>query len=137
LDPGKCSLGGDDAGKDTGDVFRTASFKTLCFDCSGTFTFFQSTQRKPKNYDDSLIFEGEPGVEVFKGMWSRHDSVIEVSYKARNPRFTPVDSSEKHEKIGVVAGKDTVLLFQGILYRKEMKYDGISRRQIEAYKNAY
>ncbi|HEV2479708.1 MAG TPA: hypothetical protein VGS79_08580 [Puia sp.] len=133
--PASIHWGGDNAGKDTGDVFRTASFRTLSFDSSGTFTMFASTQRKPKNYDDSLIFEGEPGVEIFKGAWSAHDSVIEVAYKIKYTGFSPVDSSEKHEKISIVSGKDTLLFFNKKLYKKEGKYDTISRARMEAYKH--
>ncbi|HSZ32421.1 MAG TPA: hypothetical protein VK772_03875, partial [Puia sp.] len=46
--PKEIKWGGDELNnKDTGDIFRTASFKTLCFDTTGRFIYFTSTQRHP------------------------------------------------------------------------------------------
>jgi len=116
--PKEIAWGGDDLNsKDTGDVFRTASFKTLCFDTSGRFIYFASTQRRPKNYDDSMIFAGEPVVKMYKGNWNGIDTSLEVSYKVVAEGSTPVDSAEKHEQIRVIYHSiDTMLLFRKQLY---------------------
>ena len=137
--PKEIKWGGDDLNpKDTGDVFRVASFKTLCFDTAGRFVFFASTQRHPKNYGDSIIFAGEPIVKMYKGNWSFVDTLLNVSYKVVPEGSTVVDSIAKHEKIRVVySGTDTTLVFQGKFYVRTNKYDKISRSTIESYKKSY
>lgn len=132
--PKTIKWGGDDfKSRDTGDIFRTASFKTLVFDSSGTFIYFASTQRHPKDYDDSLIFEGEPGVEIFKGIWTWQDTLMKVSYKVVYTRFTPMDTTVKAADVKLVFGRDTSLFFDGEEYSRTLKYDKLSLERIRGY----
>lgn len=130
---------GDDPNpKDTGDIFSVAGFKTLCFDTAGRFVFFSSTQRRPKNYGDSIIFAGEPIVKMYRGSWSLDDTLLYVYYKVVPEGPTIGDSIAKHEGIRIVyAAADTMLVFQNKSYIRTNKYDKISRSTIEAYKKSY
>jgi lipopolysaccharide export system protein LptC len=136
--PKEITWGGDGLNtKDTGDVFRVASFKTLCFDTAGRFIYFSSTQRRPKNYGDSIIFAGEPIVKMYKGNWSFDDALLNVSYKVVPEGSTVADSIAKHEGIRIVySATDTMLIFQNKLYVRTDKYDKISRSTIESYKRS-
>ena len=129
--------GSDSCTGDTCDIYRTASFITLCFDSAQGFTYFTSTQRKPLNYNDSLIFEGEPGIEIFKGRWQFNDTIVGVKYRLFYSGFVPQDTSLKHVEMKVYYGRDSLLLFDGELFKKTFKYDRLSRKTINRYKNEY
>lgn len=118
-------------------MFRTASFRTLCFDTTKKFIYFTSTQRHPRDYNDSIIFAGEPLVNVFAGDWQINDTALIVDYKPVEWETTPLDRTEKHEQIKILLDKDTLLLFQNKLYKRTLNYDKISQQTIEGYKKHY
>jgi hypothetical protein len=136
--PKDIKWGGDDSNiKDTGDIYRIAGFETLCFDTPSKFTFFSSTQRRPINYDDSIIFAGEPIVKMFRGNWSVDDSLINVSYKVVPEGSTVADSIASHKKIKIIYSvKDTMLFFENNVYLRTKKYDKASLATIESYKQS-
>lgn len=137
--PQKIKWGGDNLNsKDTGDIFRTSDFLTLCFEPNNKFIFFGSTQRHPRDYNDSIIFAGEPLITVFGGTWkSINDTALIVNYKPIEWEINPPDTNERQEQIKVFFEKDTLLLFENTLYQRTNKYDSISRRDIEEYKKHY
>jgi len=138
--PQEIAWGGDNPnGKDTGDVFRTAHFRTLCFDAaSNKFLYFASTQRHPRDYNDSIIFAGEPIVNVFGGSWKiTSDTSLMVNYKPIEYEINPPDTSERQGHIKILLEKDTLLLFENTLYHRTNKYDKISQQTIEEYKKHY
>lgn len=94
--PKEIKWGGDDLNaKDTGDIFRVASFETLCFENDNKFIYFVSTQRRPHNYNDSIIFAGEPSFNVFGGTWkSINDTSLQVDYKPIDYNISPPDKRE-------------------------------------------
>ena len=96
--PTEIKWGTDDAAPaDTGDVFRTAYFHTLCFDSVHRFTLFGSTQRQSASAGDSIIFAGEPVIKIFKGTWDLQDTTINVTIAFCRwgllPRTPPVIAS--------------------------------------------
>lgn len=137
--PQQIKWGGDDQNsKDTGDVFRTADFLTLCFDTTNKFIYFGSTQRHPRDYNDSIIFAGEPIVNVFTGNWKLiNDTSLLVNYKPIEYEINPPDTTERHEQIKIIFEKDTLLLFENEIYKRTDKYDKISRQMIEVFKKHY
>ena len=137
--PQKIKWGGDDMNSnDTGDVFRIAAFRTLCFENSNKFIYFVSTQRRPQNYNDSIIFAGEPAFNVFGGSWqSINDTLLKIDYKPIEYNINPPDKRERHEQIKILFQEDTLLLFENELYHRTYKYDKISQQTIEGYKKQY
>lgn len=137
--PKEIKWGGDDLNsKDTGDIFRTVAFRTLCFDTTGKFIFFASTQRRPRDYDDSIIFAGEPAFNVFAGNWKNiNDTLLKVNYIPIEYNINPPDTRERQEQIKIRYDKDTLLLFEDALYKRTSKYDKISQQTIEGYKKHY
>jgi hypothetical protein len=120
---------------DSMDIFRIASFYTLCFDSSGVFTLLASTQRQPRNYDDSIIFAGEPAVDVYSGKWELKDtSVINLTYKVKKSGIIPLDNAVKYEKLKFVLDSVPNFIFQGKTYNKTFKYDYLSLKEIEMFK---
>ena len=126
-------------GIDTGDVFRTAHFRTLCFDTiSNRFLYFSFTQRIPMGYNDSIIFAGEPSVNVFGGSWMPvNDTLLMINYKPIEWEINPPDSNQRQTEITVSMGKDTLLLFENMIYIKTLKYDQVSQQTIKEYKKNY
>ncbi len=137
--PKEINWGGDSKNSvDTGDVFRVAFFYTLCFDTANKFVLFASTQRHPRNYDDSIVFAGEPIVKVFRGNWNYIDTSLEVSYKILPMSSTTLDTAEKYERIKVLNySNDTLILLKNVLYERTEKYDKISQQTMEEYKKNY
>jgi hypothetical protein len=138
--PETIKWGGDDIkSKDTGDVFRIADFLTLNFQNDGRFVFFGSTQRKPLHYNDSIIFAGEPIVNVFGGEWSYvDDTTLAVYYKPLEWQISPPDLGEKKEHIKIrVLAKDTSLVFENTVYHRTVKYDRVSKIEIEKFLQKY
>jgi len=137
--PKDIKWGGDDSNsKDTGDIFRIAAFKTLCFRNDNGFLYFVSTQRRPHDYNDSIIFAGEPSFNTFGGTWKYvNDTSLQVDYKPIEYNINPPDTKERHEQIKVFFEDDTLLLFENKLYARTQKYDKISRQTIEEYKKHY
>jgi hypothetical protein len=120
--------------KEIDSVARQASFKTLCFDRDSAFYILVSTQSSPRDYD-SIIFEGEPGVVLYKGNWMVKDSIVKVYYKLQYPFSNSPDTSTREATIKFKYGADTLLLFENSLYKRGYLYDKISEKKIEAYKN--
>lgn len=138
--PQEIKWGGDNPNSnDTGDIFRTAHFRTLCFDTAGyKFLYFASTQRHPRDYNDSIIFAGEPVVNIFGGTWNfMNDTSLMVNYKPIEWEINPPDNKERQVQIKVFFSNDTLLLFEDKMYRRTSKYDRISQRTIEEYKKHY
>jgi hypothetical protein len=138
--PQSIEWGGDNPnGVDTGDVFRTAHFRTLSFDTiNNRFLYFSSTQRRPKGYDDSIIFAGEPIVNVFGGSWRYiNDTLLMINYKPIEWEINPPDSNQRKAEITVSIGKDTLLFFENVVYIKTLKYDQVSQQTIKEYKKNY
>ncbi|QEC79312.1 hypothetical protein [Mucilaginibacter ginsenosidivorax] len=108
-------------------IVRYANFRTLCFDNENRFYIFQSTQSFPKKYD-SLIFESEPGISLYKGKWRFVDSgKIMLSYKLKKESFKliiPIDTTKK-------------LFFNGVIYKRTNLYDKQSKRKLDAYKGEW
>lgn len=138
--PQEIEWGGDSPNSlDTGDVFRTAHFRTLCFDTlNNRFLYFSSTQRRPKGYNDSIIFAGEPIVNVFGGSWkSVNDTLLEVNYKPIEWAINPPDSNQRQTEIIVSMGNDTLIIFENTIYVRSWKYDQVSQQKIKEYKMNY
>lgn len=137
--PQQINWGGDDANsKDTGDLFRIAHFRTLCFDTLGNFIYLASTQRKPQDYNDSIIFAGEPIINVFGGTWKFfNDTILMINFKPIEHEINPPDNTEKQGRIQILFEKDTLLLFENKFYHRTYKYDKISQQMFEEYKNRY
>lgn len=137
--PKEIKWGGDDpTSKDTSDIFRIAAFKTLCFKKDKGFLYFVSTQRRPHNYNDSIIFAGEPSFNVFGGTWKHvNETSLQVNYKPIDYNLNPSDSKEISQQIKVLFEKDTLLLFENQLYTRTVKYDKISQQTMEEYLKHY
>lgn len=124
--------------RDSGRLFETAHFSTLCFERTNKFILFGSTQRHQSIDNDSIIFAGEPLVTVFGGSWqSINDTLLKVDYVPIEYNINPPDKRERHEQIKILLQKDTLLLFEGELYHRSYKYDKISQQTIERYKKHY
>jgi hypothetical protein len=124
--------------KDSGRMFETTFFRTLCFDTTNQFIYFGSVQRHQKNDNDSLVFAGEPLVTVFAGSWEIiNDTLLKVDYMPIEYNINPPHTKERHEQIKIKYDKDTLLLFDNTLYQRTNKYDSISRREMEEYKRHY
>jgi hypothetical protein len=137
--PKQVQWGGDDPNsKDTGDVFRIAAFKTLCFESDNKFIYFVSTQRRPRDYNDSIIFAGEPAFNVFAGSWKNiNDTLLQVDYVPIEYNINPPDKRERNGQVKILFQNDTLLLFENQLYQRTDKYDAISIQTIEGYKKEY
>lgn len=113
-------------------IIRYANFQTLCFDKENRFYVFQSTQNRPRNYD-SLIFESEPGISLYKGEWHFIDSTnIMVNYKFKEGSFKK-GTFEKTLNI-VDNGTAKSLFFNGNTYKQTYLFDKQSIRKMDAYK---
>jgi hypothetical protein len=122
---------------DTGNVFRTAFFHTLCFDSVHRFTLFGSTQRQSGSGGDSIIFAGEPVIKIFKGTWNLQDTTINVTCSLLLEESSTADTSGHRESLGMSYNPgDTLLRFNNQWYRRTDKYDQRSQQTIEKYKIA-
>ena len=112
---------------------RPANFRTLCFDKEKCFYVFQATQNFPKTYD-SLIFESEPGVSLYKGEWNFIDQdkiAVEYEYKRGSVKKGAFKNTVT---LGTDGGVKTIL-FDGTTFKKTRLYDGQSKRKLGAYKD--
>lgn len=122
--------------KDSGMMFQTSFFRTLCFDTTNKFIYLGATQRHQKSNNDSLVFAGEPIVTVFGGSWHLiNDTLLKVDFKPMESDINPHD--EKQAQIKILFENDTLLLFENKLYTRTQKYDKISQQTIEEYKKHY
>ncbi len=115
--------------------YKTKAFRTYIFKDDSVFIFV-STQRKhnySNNIKDSLIFEGEPGYEYYRGSYQIKDDSVFLKY------LRIVSSSENpkqcffNESIGL---KDNKLLIRNIVYAKTTMYDAHSRWDMQDYIDA-
>lgn len=63
--------------------YKTKAFRTYIFKNDSVFVFV-STQRKhnyTNNVKDSLIFEGEPGYEYYRGIYRMKNNAVFLSYQ--------------------------------------------------------
>jgi len=116
-------------------VIRYANFQTLYFDKENRFYIFQSTQNLPKNYD-SLVFESEPGISLYKGEWDFIDSTnLMVDYKFKKGSFK---KRAFKDTISVVyEGNIIRLFFNETTYKRTYLYDKQSMQRMEAYKTEW
>ena len=113
-------------------VVRSAYFKVLRFNQTDRFSVFVTTMNYPKGYD-SLIFEFEPGVDIYSGTWTKNGERVIVNY-----RFVYSGYETKTDEAMVL---DTVqaeatgcLLFDAVRYVRTTRFDAASLKKIEAYR---
>lgn len=123
----------DSGDKRIDSIRRYANFSLLCFS-DEQFDLINATNGYTIG-DDSLVFESEPGVQLFRGKWNRQDTVIfierELKFSMANP--TGENSKVVSDTIWVREGK-TELFFNGKAYVKTHQYDRESIDKIEAYR---
>jgi hypothetical protein len=71
-----------------------------------------------------LVFESEPGVELFRGKWDVKDTVIYIERELKLSMANPTRENSKvvSDAILIMVGK-TNLVFKGKHYVKTDKYD--------------
>jgi hypothetical protein len=113
-------------------VVRSAYFKVLRFDLPNRFSVFATTVNYPKRYD-SLIFEYEPGVDVYSGTWRKVGGKRIFNY-----RFVYSGYEKKPNEVTVVdtaqAGTGGTLLFDKVRYVRTTFFDAASLKKIAAYR---
>jgi len=113
-------------------VVRSAYFKLLSFDPSHRFSIFATTMNYPKRYD-SLIFEYEPGVDVYSGTWTQAEGSVIANYRLVYSGY------EKQANDAMITdtlplGPAGSLLFEKLRYVRTTRLDAASLRKIEAYR---
>src|SRR5258708_1014897 len=113
-------------------VVRTAYFKVLRFDPPDRFSVFVTTMNYPKRFD-SLIFEFEPGVDIYYGTWKEYGKKVIVNY-----RFVYSGYEKKTNEPMVL---DTVhadatgsLLFDTVRYVSTTHFAAAILHKIDAYR---
>src|SRR5260221_2563637 len=113
-------------------VVRSAYFKVLRFDQPDRFSVFATTMNYPKGLD-SLIFEYEPGVDIYYGTWKENGKKVIINY-----HFVYSGYEKKTNEAMVL---DTVqaeatgsLLFDTVRYVRTTRFDAVSLKKIEAYR---
>jgi hypothetical protein len=113
-------------------VVRSAYLNVLHFDPPNRFSVFVTTVNYPKRYD-SLIFEYEPGVDIYCGTWRDEGGKMIVNY-----RFVYSGYEKKPNEAAVVdtaqAGTGGTLLFDKVRYVRTTFFDAASLKKIEAYR---
>ena len=115
--------------------YKTKAFRTYIFKDDSVFIFV-STQRKhnyTNNIKDSLIFEGEPRYEYYRGNYQINGDSVYLKYQRI------VSSSENPKQCffnEVVSLKNNKLFIRNIVYIKTTMYDAHSRWDMQDYINA-
>ncbi len=115
--------------------YKTKAFRTYIFKDKSLYIFV-STQRK-HNYkndlQDSLVFEGEPGYEFYRGRYTIGDDSLILKYQ----RIVSNSVNPKHCLFEVVVKiKNNKLLIDDINYSKTVMYDKQSIWEMKDYIDA-
>jgi hypothetical protein len=119
--------------KQIDSIRRYSNFPLLCFS-SDQFDLINATNGYTIG-DDSLVFESEPGIELFRGTWKANDSLIFIE---REFKFSMVNPSGKDSELI----KDTIqitrdrleFIFNGQHFVRADLFDRLSIDKIEAYR---
>jgi hypothetical protein len=121
---------------DMDTVQRYASFKMLHFDSSNHIEIWGATFSYPRAKYDSIIFEFEPGVDIYHGTWDIVQDKIQMNYAWVYSGFGKPDKLAINDTIGIsYSGSDTLLTFQHKEYKKTQRLNNFSLRKIDAYRN--
>lgn len=114
-------------------TIRYATFNIIHFGEDERLEIFKSTNSYPKGYD-SIIFEYEPGINIYEGKWTAvYDSIIAV-YRQTYSQFDRVSESLTKESWYYVKANPTVIL-GGIEYEQNKLLDRKSLEKINAYRD--
>jgi hypothetical protein len=121
---------------DMDTVQRYASFKMLHFDRNNNLEVWAATFSYPRVKYDSIIFEFEPGVDIYHGTWGIFQNKIQVDYKWIYSGFDKPDKLPINDTISIFySDRDTILTFQHKAYKKTYRLNDFSLRKMDAYRN--
>jgi hypothetical protein len=105
----------------------------LCFS-SDQFDLINATNGYTLG-DDSLVFESEPGIELFRGKWLIEDSLVLIDYELEFSMFNPKGRNSVLIRDTLRTKEDRLeLIFMGKHFIKTDLYDKESKEKIEAYR---
>jgi len=123
----------DSGDKRIDSIRRYANFPLLCFS-NGQFDLINATNGYTIG-DDTLVFEAEPGIELFRGQWDLKDSLILVERKLKFSMTNPTGENGSLIKDTLWFTKEkSEVVFNHQYFVKTDRYDQESIDKIEAYR---
>lgn len=123
----------DSGDKQIDSLVRYADFTTLCFS-ENQFDLINSTNSYSLGYD-SLVFEFEPGIMLFRGKWEVKDSLILIEHRLKfSAQYPTGKNSESVRDTLVITPDKSELIFNGEHFIKTVIYAKASADKIEAYR---